>query len=797
MKYLLSLLYALTLTIPLAADVDAMAVTWEYNENLQLASMREFSNTPQQRKTQYVYDDFGHLSEIIKPDGVVLYHHFDTKSRLIGLQSSDGSVHYEYFYNDNDDITQINDLTNDTITSHVYDSSGQLLSHTQANGHKIQYETLDQEQTFIVTLPDDSTINYQYNEPRLKTIIRKSATGDILYTHHYARDTQGDLLYEIMAGEAGKLTTTMQDHYIQSISSPVWKEIIPRDGFNAQKNVEHLNIHDPLGEIEACYTYDDKQQLTSETYSNATTTYNYDFLNNRIQKNEAPYDVDSLNQTLSTESTHYTYDLNGNVSSITTEEGTAVFLYDALDRLTEVVKNQSFRVLHTYDAYHRRQTKSHYLWNHETSSWGRHEFQAFLYTGNDEIGSTDADGNMKELRILGEGLIADIGTTKLIELPSGNYATVCDHRGNICCLIDIETGTPKEYYRYTAFGEEQIYNENDELISAQSALNPWRFSNKRTDPETKLVFFGKRYYCPEIGKWITPDPIGFRDGPNRYLYVNNNPINRIDPYGFFSISTYTEKIKSTIISCFQLFKEYIHDHNSPEAFDQSLGDFTRFLVGNGLFSLSNYNSSPQNTSVYQGNNSNPKRRITFINGILNDQEQIDQMVKAISEWEDHNDEDVYYVFRGTEGWTRDIIKSLLIRFGLVSDNAQELANVWKQLIKDMGGPDSGGEIIHWAHSIGGTETLRARDLLTPEEQKMIKIITFGSATIVPNEGFGSVINHLSYRDGVSCISDPISFLYALITKPDHVDFKGSLLGLPFDHFFDAYLKYLEKIMQDK
>jgi len=40
-----------------------------------------------------------------------------------------------------------------------------------------------------------------------------------------------------------------------------------------------------------------------------------------------------------------------------------------------------------------------------------------------------------------------------------------------------------------------------------------------------------RYYDPEIGRYISRDPIGYPDGLNNWLYVNNNPICRIDPQG--------------------------------------------------------------------------------------------------------------------------------------------------------------------------------------------------------------------------------------------------------------------------
>jgi uncharacterized protein RhaS with RHS repeats len=40
-----------------------------------------------------------------------------------------------------------------------------------------------------------------------------------------------------------------------------------------------------------------------------------------------------------------------------------------------------------------------------------------------------------------------------------------------------------------------------------------------------------RYYDPEVGRFISKDPIGLLGGLNMYAYVQNNPINRIDPLG--------------------------------------------------------------------------------------------------------------------------------------------------------------------------------------------------------------------------------------------------------------------------
>jgi RHS repeat-associated protein len=59
------------------------------------------------------------------------------------------------------------------------------------------------------------------------------------------------------------------------------------------------------------------------------------------------------------------------------------------------------------------------------------------------------------------------------------------------------------------------------------------FTGKMLTEETGLVYFGARWYDPEIGRWITPDPS--EDGENWYGYCNNNPVNYVDPDGRLSI----------------------------------------------------------------------------------------------------------------------------------------------------------------------------------------------------------------------------------------------------------------------
>ncbi|MBL8024468.1 MAG: RHS repeat-associated core domain-containing protein [Elusimicrobia bacterium] len=75
-----------------------------------------------------------------------------------------------------------------------------------------------------------------------------------------------------------------------------------------------------------------------------------------------------------------------------------------------------------------------------------------------------------------------------------------------------------------------------------TASTDWQYTGQRQDDSTGLYFYNARYYDPGLGKFVSPDPIISNpynpQNLNRYSYVENNPINYIDPTGHWKFKNF-------------------------------------------------------------------------------------------------------------------------------------------------------------------------------------------------------------------------------------------------------------------
>ena len=111
------------------------------------------------------------------------------------------------------------------------------------------------------------------------------------------------------------------------------------------------------------------------------------------------------------------------------------------------------------------------------------------------------------------------------------------------------SGTIVARYIYDAWGKTiAVTNANGNTITDPSHIanqNPIRYRGYYYDNETGFYYLQSRYYDPEAGRWINPEPnvdIGsFDDGAgllayNVYAYCANNPVNFYDPTGEFILT---------------------------------------------------------------------------------------------------------------------------------------------------------------------------------------------------------------------------------------------------------------------
>lgn len=220
---------------------------------------------------------------------------------------------------------------------------------------------------------------------------------------------------------------------------------------------------------------------------------------------------------------------------------------------------------------------------------------------------------------------------------------------------------------------------------------------------------------------------------------------------------------------------------------QQADEFAEQIMGKGFLQFSGYYFNPiEKGTTHYGKEAHDKIRVTFINGILNVRQDLEEALKLFSST--HGDIPIHYVYRPTEGWSKDMLSSTLSKLGYTSPYAKLLAQTWKEMIEEMGGVGQGGKILHYAHSIGATDTFVARNLLTPEEREMVHVISIGSPTMISQDsGFADTINYVSKRDGV-CLLDPVGYITGYLSG-ENIELIGTVWGVPLvDHtlYTDSY-----------
>ena len=92
-----------------------------------------------------------------------------------------------------------------------------------------------------------------------------------------------------------------------------------------------------------------------------------------------------------------------------------------------------------------------------------------------------------------------------------------------------------EHYSYGPYGKVTVYDTSWNPIAGNQSQahidNTIFYAGESFDTSTGLYYDRARYYDPQLGRFISQDPIGYNGGMNLYAYCGDNPTDAVDPNG--------------------------------------------------------------------------------------------------------------------------------------------------------------------------------------------------------------------------------------------------------------------------
>jgi RHS repeat-associated protein len=208
--------------------------------------------------------------------------------------------------------------------------------------------------------------------------------------------------------------------------------------------------------------------------------------------------------------TTFTHDANGNRTSKTENGVVWTYLYDAQNLLREVQRDGVLLESYQYDYQGHRIKKAgpegvvRYLWDDDK-----------ILVITDDFGNTIAKYDYAGDRLL-----------SVEHATEGTAYFLFDGLGSVVDLSKPD-GSLAARYRYDAWG-------NRRTGTGQSS-NPFLFTGYQLDEATGLYYAKARFYDPELGRFLTRDPVpgGIFEPQSLhpYLYAYGNPTVYLDPDG--------------------------------------------------------------------------------------------------------------------------------------------------------------------------------------------------------------------------------------------------------------------------
>jgi RHS repeat-associated protein len=242
---------------------------------------------------------------------------------------------------------------------------------------------------------------------------------------------------------------------------------------------------------------------------------------NRVRDPAGPVEFDACNRVRRRGAERFDHDALGNLAGV----GGWSLRYDARGHLIEASRAGT-TVRYAYDALGRRIRKqvgdrvTHYRW-----------------AGAQLLSETVIDGGGRVDRR--DYLVCpEFPTPLAMRRGDAVYCLHAGRRHEVLAMTD-RSGAVVWKADYLAFGQA--------IVEVARVEQPWRLAGQYADAETGLHHVGARYFSPDLGRFLTPDPLGPEGGSlNRYLIGDGDPVNRIDPTGEISLTLATVLVAMAI-----------------------------------------------------------------------------------------------------------------------------------------------------------------------------------------------------------------------------------------------------------
>lgn len=234
----------------------------------------------------------------------------------------------------------------------------------------------------------------------------------------------------------------------------------------------------------------------------------------------------------------YGYDANGNM----TNDGQFVYVWDNADRLKEVRKDNEVIMTCRYDGLGRRRER---IMSGETNRYVYNDGWLVLEVrdGGNSVLESYTHGPDLSGALGGAGGIGGILAVTIHQPQAISHFFHYDGNGNVIRVTDSD-GSVISILEYGPFGTV--------LLQSGSYVPRYQFSSKEFDTDVGLNYYGYRFYSPSVGRWLNRDPLGdmafllqhingkdraerkqllFTSLQHPYLYVFNDPLSNIDPFG--------------------------------------------------------------------------------------------------------------------------------------------------------------------------------------------------------------------------------------------------------------------------